>query len=188
MIPSPLHPTLWRTSRVLANRSRLRVLQLLSKQSSLTVSEVGRVLRLPRSTASEHLRALNARGLLTVQRDGRYVRYRLGATGDLTQTEPLLKAIQRTLKKERNPIERIFRLCTAFTHPRRLVIIRSVGATGIDLNELERKTRISRPALARHLAKLSQRGFLVIKGGRCLRCQPPGSLGRVLSHLAAAKP
>ncbi len=188
MTPSPLHPTLWRTCRVLANRSRLRVLQLLSRRSSLTVSEIGRVLRLPSSTASEHLRALNARGLLTVQRDGRYVRYRVGATGDLTQTKPLLKALQHTLKKERNPIERIFRLCTAFTHPRRLVIIRLVGADGIALNQLQRKTRISQPALARHLAKLSQRGFLVIKAGRCRRCHPPGSLGRVLSSLAAAKP
>jgi hypothetical protein len=44
-----LHPTLWRTCRAIANRSRLAMFGLLVEQPGQTVSAVGRQLSLPLS-------------------------------------------------------------------------------------------------------------------------------------------
>ncbi|MBM3889971.1 MAG: helix-turn-helix transcriptional regulator, partial [Verrucomicrobia bacterium] len=69
--PQPLRPTLWRTCRVIANPTRLKIFALLAEQPGQTVSGVADRLKLPLSEASESLRALEARGLLTARREGR---------------------------------------------------------------------------------------------------------------------
>ena len=75
MSPSS-QPTLWRTCRVLANRKRLQTLALLIRQPNQTVSAVAERMSLSVPAASQYLRALEARGLLTCRRVGRRVEYR----------------------------------------------------------------------------------------------------------------
>ncbi len=70
---SSLRPTLWRTCRVLANRTRLKIYALLLRQPGQTVSAIAEQLKLPLPAASHYLRALEARGLLAVRRKGRNV-------------------------------------------------------------------------------------------------------------------
>ena len=72
-------PTLWRTCRVLANRKRLQTLALLIRQPNQTVSAVADRISLSTPAASQYLRALEARGLLTCRRIGRRVEYRPAA-------------------------------------------------------------------------------------------------------------
>jgi hypothetical protein len=61
--PPILQPTLWRTCRVLANRNRLQLLELLIEEPSQTVSLLAKRLRLSAK--------LEARGFVT-QKAGRY--------------------------------------------------------------------------------------------------------------------
>ena len=63
-----LQPTLWRTCRVLANRTRLRMFHLLLHQPGQTVSAIAERLGLTVPVASQNLRALEARGLLALSR------------------------------------------------------------------------------------------------------------------------
>ena len=155
-----LKPTLWRTCRVLANRTRLRLLQDLLRQPGQRVTELALCLGLQPSVVSRYLRELNARGLLEARRTGRFVAYHPVPDSSVPQAGPLLAALRRTMARQGNPVDYIFRQVTALTHPRRVVILAVLNRKSSRLWELRRTTGISEPALLRHLAKLKSRGFI----------------------------
>ncbi|MBK9375885.1 MAG: winged helix-turn-helix transcriptional regulator [Holophagales bacterium] len=64
------------TSKVLANRARLRILATL-EGNELCVGQVAAIFDIARSTASEHLSALRRVGLVAERRDGKFVYYSL---------------------------------------------------------------------------------------------------------------
>jgi DNA-binding transcriptional ArsR family regulator len=64
------------TSKILANRARLRILAALEGHE-LCVGQVAAIFNIARSTASEHLSALRRVGLIEERRDGRFVWYSL---------------------------------------------------------------------------------------------------------------
>jgi DNA-binding transcriptional ArsR family regulator len=72
---SPLS-RLHETSKVLANRARLRILAALDGHE-LCVLQVAAIFDIARSTASEHLTALRKSELVVERRDGRFVFYSL---------------------------------------------------------------------------------------------------------------
>lgn len=182
--PSLAKPTLWRTCRVLANTTRLRMLRHLISHPGKAVTEMARALKVPKAVASQYLRALNARGLLNARREGKWVYY--SATGDksVPASSLLLDAILQTFKAEKESVEMIFRLVTAFTHPRREKIYCALqGGGGQSLEQLRKKTGISRHALRRHLNKLQRRGF-VRKSKETFECDiPDNPLAKVLARL-----
>jgi DNA-binding transcriptional ArsR family regulator len=181
----PLQPTLWRTCRVLANRSRLQLLQLLAEQPSQTVSSLAARLKLPLPVASQYLRALEARGLLTCRRAGLRVIYRLGG-GSTSPVQELLKALRMVFKRETAPVEMLFRAATAFTHPRRIELFRACHRQPRTWAELKSVTGASNRALARHLSKLEDRGFIVSGAGRFAVAERADAIGRELARMAAA--
>lgn len=177
-----LQPTLWRTCRVLANRTRLRVFGCLVQRSPRTVSSVASRLGLSIPVASQSLRALEARGLLSARRAGRYVEYRLNAA--TTGIVPVLvPALRSAFRQTTSPVDSVFKLTTAFTHPRRIEIFRTLKRQARTLGEMRTEFRISMPALCRHLAKLKRRGFIVQGCGRYLATNPCDQLGRALARL-----
>jgi DNA-binding transcriptional ArsR family regulator len=91
---SPLQPTLWRSCRVLANRQRLRLLELLAHDSELTVTSAAQRLALPLPVASQYLRALEARGFLQAHRRGRRVSYRLSPRRTPGWLQPVVNALR----------------------------------------------------------------------------------------------
>ena len=64
------------TSKVLANRARLRIVAAL-EGNELCVLQVAAIFDIARSTASEHLSALRRSGLVVERRDGRFVFFSL---------------------------------------------------------------------------------------------------------------
>ena len=88
-----LQPTLWRSCRVLANRRRLQILQLLVQQPGLRVSEVAQRLKLSLPVASQYLRALEARGFLSVRRVADRVYYRPNTRDAFRPAQPLVAAL-----------------------------------------------------------------------------------------------
>jgi len=180
---SPLQPTLWRTCRVLANRTRLHLFRLLARQPNQTVTDVATCLKLPLAVASQYLRALEARGLLSVRRVGLHVTYRL-AGGSSTPAQPLVRSLRLVFRRQSMSVEMLFKTFTAFTHPRRIEIFRALGERSRCLRELNAVTRISTRALSRHVKKLEARGFIVCRDGQYAVVNRSDAVGRELSRLA----
>ncbi|MBI2441476.1 MAG: ArsR family transcriptional regulator [Lentisphaerae bacterium] len=155
-----LQPTLWRTCRALASKTRLRVLSELCAHPDQRVTDIARRLKFSLPLASQSLRALNARGLLLARRSGPSVCYRLGANRSIPYSEYLLQAVRKTLANDKNALRHIFLYSTAFTHPRRILIIKTVRERSLRLKEIAFETKIPSSALDRHLIKLIARGFL----------------------------
>ncbi len=183
----PLQPTLWRTCRSLANRTRLQILERLLQQPGQTVSEVAKRLKPSRRVgmASGYLRTLEARSLLTVRRAGRRVTYRPSLASGSGPARRLVAALRLAFKHEPQPVEKIFKLATAFTHPRRIAIFRTLQNEPKTLTQTQVKTGISRRALRRHLRKLETRGFVTRRLGIYAVVKRSDAFGKELARLAA---
>jgi DNA-binding transcriptional ArsR family regulator len=183
MSPSS-QPTLWRTCRVLANRIRLQTLALLIRQPNQTVSAVAKRLSLSMPAASQYLRALEARGLLTCRRVGRRVEYRPSAGASEGAAGEIVKALRLVFRGRAQPIEASFKLATGFTHPRRIEVYRSVANGADSFAKLQAATNMPARALFRHLAKLEARGFVKSEMEQYAVTNPGHPFGRVLARLA----
>lgn len=179
-----LHPTLWRTCRVLANHSRLALFGLLVQQPDQTVSLLSKRLGLPMSLTSENLRGLEARGLLRVHRSGRWVKYRLASVDRGSPGSILVPSLRAVFRQESTPVETVFKLTTAFTHPRRIEIFRRLHAGACTLEQLNAMTLIPVVALRRHLKKLESRGYIVRRRRLFVSTRHPIGFGRELIKLA----
>jgi len=180
-------PTLWRTCRVLANRKRLQTLALLIRQPNQTVSAVAERMNLSMPAASQYLRALEARGLLTCRRVGRRVEYRPSAGTREGAAEEIVKALRLVFRVRTQPIEAIFKLATGFTHPRRVGVFRALTNGADSFAKLQTATKIPARALSRHLAKLEARGFVTNAMGLYAIPFPRHPFGRVLARLAGRR-
>ena len=180
----PGQPTLWRTCRVLANRNRLQILALLIRQPDQTVSAVARQMKLSVPTASQYLRALEARGLLTCRRVGLQVKYRSSVATAGSAAGQIITALRLVFSRRGQSVQRLFDLATAFTHPRRIELIRAIKNGADSFGKLEAATHISSPALSRHLAKLEARAFVKSEMDIYAVTNQAHPFGRVLAHLA----
>lgn len=155
------HPTLWRTCRALANVKRLGCLKAVLAEPALTVGEVAGRVGIAENHVSECLRALQARGLIQARRHSRWVQYVPVSDPLVPCARPLLSALRRAMLKENRPADALVSALTAFTHPRRIVIMSCLQKhRSISAEALARLTGISVTALYRHLGKLSARGLL----------------------------
>ena len=162
------------------------MLRYLIEHPDKPVSAVARNLKVPRPVASQYLRALNARGLLRARREGRWVYYRASPDESVGEAKPLLHALERTFAQKSDSVSAIFRLVTAFTHPRRQEIFLALPSRGIAFDELISKTGISPDALRRHLKKLVDRGFVAAEDDVYRRTVVEGDLARTLARLACS--
>jgi len=160
-----LRPTPWRTCRAIANRTRLKMFGLLVRHPGLTVSAVAKELKQPLSVTSEYLRALEARGLLMSRRLGGHVEYRVNSADGASPASRLAVRLRLAFQRDSRPVDTIFKVATAFTHPRRIEIFCVLKEGPKTLGELRLTTRISRRAARRHLEKLEGRGFVVCGDG-----------------------
>ena len=184
MSPAPaapiLRPTLWRTCRVLANRTRLKMLDLLIREQPLSVSALASQLNIALPVASQSLRALEARGFLISRRVSRRVDYRLNYEG----ASRLVASVRQAFQLYPMPLETIFKLATAFTHPRRVEVFRALAGSSRSVDQLRSFTRIPGRSLYRHLAKLESRGFVRQQQGLFQIVERTDALGKSLARLA----
>lgn len=179
-----LHPTLWRTCRVLASTTRLRLLAQLARKQPQSVSELAEQLALTLPVASQALRALESRGLLKARRIRRRVEYRILASDDAGSIADLVFALQKTLRQTMDSTEEIIRLATGFTHPSRIEIYRSLQAQPLTQEQIQVATRVSFQAMFRHLRKLVSRGYVVAAGNKYQTATHPHIVGQALASLA----
>ena len=154
------HPTVWRTCRALMNERRLTCLDVVLRSPGLSVKEVAAEARIPENQASINLRALQARGLLAARRDGVHIRYFAEPDPLVEHAAEVLKAVRRELGGA-NGAGAVLVTLRAFTHARRLTILghlMTVNEAATDV--IVGKTRISQPAVWRHLATLRDAGLV----------------------------
>lgn len=186
---SSYHPTLWRTCRVLANERRLQCLRAVLRAPGASVGEIAALANLPQDQTSACLRTLQARGLLQAGRTSRWVHYHPFADPLVPAAAPILSGLSRALLQEKRPCSKIIRSLTAFTHPRRLTILRLLQKNKrLSFSALTRQSDISPAALARHLNKLQKREVIDESGGEWSLTAKPSQLTQLFFRLIATSP
>jgi len=177
-----LRPTLWRTCRAIANTTRLRLLWKIFQSEGLCVSELACAAGASRENATIQLRALNARGLITPERRGKKIVYRAKANPGVDGAEEILAALRQCFI-EKVPLKSVFRQATAFTHSRRIHLMKTIIASGGDFDELGERSGMSPIALRWNLEKLEGRGFVKLCSDRYEARHPKNPLAECLMKL-----
>ena len=182
-VMNTLKPTLWRTCRVIANETRLRLLWALFAQTELCVSDAAKRVEMGNAQASLQLRALNARGLISSRREKMKVFYRPAANDGVIAAPELLEGLRQCY--DRGMTHRaVIRQATAFTHQRRIELVKALEETSMDWDELIEKTGMSSSSIYLHLDKLIRRGFVAKKGARYRLSCPRNRFGALLLRIA----
>jgi DNA-binding transcriptional ArsR family regulator len=178
-----LRPTVWRTCRVIASETRLRLLWHLFEKKGLCISDLAAKVGISDQNASIQLRAINARGLIRPRRIKLKVFYHPEANPDVEHAEALLSAL-RLAHESQMSFKVIIRQATAFTHDRRILILRSLTEKRGSVADLEARLKIPAPSLNHHLLKLEDRSFVKNINGVYRTNRPGNPLGRALMKIA----
>lgn len=183
-----LHPTLWRTCRVLSGKTRLDLLRRVIRSPEQSVTDLASQLQISLPRASQELRRLQSRGLIQAGRTGQQVHYRPVPDPLVSTAAPLLKAMQETFCQFPDSDEEALRIAIGFSHPRRLVIARLLLIGPMDTPTLESLSGMSRDALNRHLLKLQAAGFVRREARQIQIEDPPHPLAQSLLGILKASP
>jgi len=182
------HPTIWRTCRILANPRRLACLKAVLKSPGACVGDLANLARVGEAQTSLALRALQARGLISARRESRWVRYFPEPDPLVPAAAPLLAAFRQAVLRDAEQSKVIMRCLTAFTHPRRLLLLRYLQKKGpLPFESLSKEVRISPPALYRHLKKLENRRLVRQQDGAWTLCHVREPLATSLLKLVACE-
>lgn len=162
----PLKPTLWRTARALSNPDRLNLMRLVANANGMKgVVDLAAEAELPVPTASTYLRALNARGLISVVRSASFVYYGTKSDRSLPVAIAIQEAFRRLFVRKTLPkdwIARLLPLTKAYANPRREEIVRTVFRhQPIRYHELHRRVGFCETSFLRHMNILLKSGVLV---------------------------
>ena len=160
-----LRPTVWRTVRALLNEGRLRLLRTIwLSNGRKTVSDLAREVGLSVSTTSTYLRALNARGIISVSRSGSYVRYSNGKDRSLPEAQAIQAALGRMFLRTALPedwAKILIQKLRAYSHPRRIAVIQCIAKKNpIGFVEISKSAGIPQMSLFRHLCVLRSAGLI----------------------------
>ena len=172
-------------ARAVACPTRLMILSQLSHVEELAPTRLARELRMSMALVCTHLRRLAFTGLLTRRRSGTWCYCRpASAYGPRTLTGGLASWLYATLSDPGGSLEKagcqpqgaaakggeeevlhglIFEAATAFTHPRRLQLLRRLRSGPADVATLTSELSMSGSALSRHADKLLRRGYIEVE-------------------------
>ncbi|MBN1633993.1 MAG: winged helix-turn-helix transcriptional regulator [Ignavibacteria bacterium] len=85
--------------KALSDKNRLRILKMLQKKS-LCVCEITEILKLAASTVSQHLSILSDAGLITGDKDGKWINYRLNLQPEDNSITSALLYVQMILEND----------------------------------------------------------------------------------------
>ncbi len=177
-----LRPTLWRTCRVIACETRLKLLWVLFDEEELCVADLARRTGMGAAQASVQLRALNARGLIKSRRVKMRVLYSPEANEAVDDAVKLLEGLRQAHARHM-AFKTVIRQATAFTHYRRLELVRILREEAKDWEGLVHSTGMPTSSLFLHLGKLTARGFVVKSGEKYKLARPANLFGQMLLQI-----
>lgn len=157
--------TIWKTCRVLANETRLRILRRLMRGAEMCVIDLAETEGLSPVVTSQHLRLLHESGFLKQTRKSKWTFYSTVSDPEPPMTKKIHISLKKQLVINEKQIPNLLKLMTAFTHPRRVEIIKQLKASPHTFDELTKICAISPEAMHRHLNKLLSRKFIREKSG-----------------------
>ena len=160
-----LKPTLWRTARALANADRLNLMRLVANaKGAKGVSELALEANLPIPIASIYLRALNARGLISVIRSGSFVYYGTGSDRSLPIVVAIQGAFRRLFAKRKlsdDWQDILLPILNAYSNQRRELMVRILSEhSGISYLEFHKRSGLCETSFLRHLKILVNAGII----------------------------
>ena len=167
----PLNPTLWRTCRVLAGRTRIRLFRELVANPGCSVSKLADAVCVCEPDASQELRRLQSRGLLQRRQAGPRVFYRPAPDPQVYSAAPLLDALFQCMTKPAEADEDILRIAQGGAHNHRISLIRHLLPHPVRTMDLMKQTQLPLSTLKRHLNKLKECGW-VRRQGRLWEIRP----------------
>ena len=81
--------------RALAHPLRLQIIDFIDQSDAINVNKIYNTLKLEQSITSQHLRVLRTTDLVSTERDGKFIHYRI----DYDKIDQTVKAIRNFLKK-----------------------------------------------------------------------------------------
>lgn len=186
-IITQLNPTLWRTCRVLAGRTRLKLLRQLHDTPGQNVSELARAVGIGLSDASQELRRLQSRGLLQTERKGTWLLYRFGADPQVPSASPLLKALTAALSCPPGQDAAMMSIASGLAHPRRIAIVAALMKSPGSRVELSRIAHIPKTSLQHHLKHLVASGYVQCHKDILAFQRPVHPLARTFIRLVQAQ-
>ena len=176
----------------MANRDRLNLLRLVAiSKGEKGVAELAAEAGLPVPTASLYLRALNARGLISVVRSGPYVYYGTGSDRSLPVAISIQKAFRKLFALKELPADwtdRLLPLLRAYSNPRREAIVRIIAMRQpLRYVELHMRSGICETSFLRHLGVLTAAGIVTLApNGSYSLTKPRNSLAAVFLDASCA--
>ena len=179
-----LNPTLWRTCRMLAGVSRIRLLRAMYEKPGQSVTELAHSLGIGASDASQELRRIQSRGVLKSSREGLRVVYRPEADPQVSTAAPLVKALKAAFSRfpqERD--EEMCKLAFGLAYPRRIAIARSLQAAPQSEGDLCLALKLSSFAVFSHTKILRESGWIRRTGRLRSLSTPDHPLAETLARL-----
>ena len=149
----------------MANRDRLNLLRLVAiSKGEKGVASLAAEAGLPVPTASLYLRALNARGLISVVRSGPYVYYGTGSDRSLPVAMSIQESFRRLFARKSMPTGctgNLLPLLRAYSNPRRETIVRLLrNFQPMRYSELRKLSGLCETSFLRHLDILTAAGIV----------------------------
>lgn len=156
-----LNPTLWRTCRMLAGDTRIRLLRALHDHPGQAVSQLADKVGIGRSDACQELRRIQSRGLLRPHREKSMVIYRMEADPQVASAAPLLQALKTALHAfPPDQDEAMCRIAFGLAYPRRIAMARILLETPLSGWALSERMGCSTFAVYSHLRTLETGGWV----------------------------
>jgi len=167
----------------------LRLLRQIIAAPDKTVGQLAEEAEIGLSRASQELRRLQSRGLVGVEREGPFVRYRPEPDPLVSSARPILAALRGAFARSgRAPDRQIVRLATALAHPRRILVYRELLDGPRTVPMLRDRLRIPCAALFRHLRLLQEGGLVHATQGVYRRARNGHPLAKCLTGLVQPAP
>jgi DNA-binding transcriptional ArsR family regulator len=180
----PLNPTLWRTCKMLAGRTRIHLLRELNAHPGACVTDLGERVGIAEPAASQELRRIQSRGLLQAERQGVRLIYRMAADPQVSSAAPLLKALRTSLDEyPRDQDEQMCRLAAGLAHERRIRMFRTLLEGSRRRLELPLALHIPPHPFQSHLSTLLKSGFILLHNGHLSAVIPDHPLAKALAKL-----
>jgi predicted transcriptional regulator len=146
---------------MLAGQKRIQLLRRLYKDAGQSVTQLGEAVGIKRSDASQELRRIQSRGLLSSKRQGVRLIYSMKPDPQVPSAAPVLHAIQSALKAY--PPERDLEMCriaSNLANERRIRIVRELLDAPLTRKQIQMRIEIPEVSLAKHLRVLEHNGFI----------------------------
>ncbi len=170
---------LWQTCRLLANETRLKLLNEVFTAPDQCVEHIAASVQISPSTASTQLKWLCWDGFISVHRSGQTVFYDANIPPAPFWISELQRALIKSLEQKVS-LKDLCRQATGFTHQRRIELTALLSVSPLTLPQLEKCTVMSRTALLRHVRKLRTRGYVVLSNETYRLGRPSGLLAKAL--------